>query len=66
VFTGPKIVRCKKCKRLFSDYADRCPECHTKTPRGWARAIIPLICIAIALAALAWTYHALSNRPDAM
>lgn len=63
---GPKIIRCKKCKRVFSNYADHCPECGTKTSRGWMGLIIPILCVLIALAVLVWTIYALSNRPEEM
>ena len=64
MFTQPRIIRCKKCKRVFSDYADHCPECHAKTPRGWIGVIIPLLCVVIAIAAIALTIYFLNNRPE--
>ena len=63
MYTQPRIIRCRKCKRLFSDYADHCPECETKTPRGWFSAVLPTVCVLLALAVIAWTIHFLSNRP---
>ncbi len=64
MFLRPKVIRCSHCKRLFSDMADRCPECHTKTPRGWISAVLPIVCIVIAIVILAWTIHAVMNRPE--
>ena len=63
MFTKPKIIRCKKCKRVFSDYADNCPECHAKTPRGWIGIAIPIICVVLAIAVLALTIYFLTSRP---
>ena len=64
MFSSQRIVRCKKCKRLFSNYADNCPECLTKTPRGWISLVLPIVCVVIAIVVLLWTIHALSNRPQ--
>ena len=64
MFFSAKVIRCKKCKRLFSNFADNCPECMTKTPRGWLSTVVPIVCIVIALAALWWTIHFLANRPQ--
>lgn len=64
MFTQPKIIRCKRCKRLFSNYADHCPECHAKTPRGWAGVVIPIFCVLIAIVVIAWTIFILSKRTD--
>lgn len=63
MYTHPRIIRCKKCKRLFSDYADHCPECETKTPRGWLGTMMPIVCVLLAIAAIAWTIYFLANRP---
>ena len=63
MFTQPRIIRCKKCKRLFSDYADYCPECQTKTSRGWAGIVMPIICVLIAIIVIAWTLYILSKGP---
>ena len=64
MFTQPRIIRCRKCKRLFSDYADHCPECQTKTPRGWIGAVLPVICVLVAIAVIAWTIYFMANRPE--
>jgi RNA polymerase subunit RPABC4/transcription elongation factor Spt4 len=63
MFFSAKVIRCKKCKRVFSNIADHCPECYTKTPRGWAATIVPTLCIIIAIVVIAWTLYALSHRP---
>ena len=64
MFTQPRIIRCKKCKRVFSDYADHCPECHAKTPRGWIAFIIPILCVVIAIAVIALTIYFVANWPE--
>ena len=64
MFSQPKIIRCKKCKRPFSNIADHCPECHTKTPRGWLAIIIPVVCVVAAIAVLGLTLYFLSNTPQ--
>jgi len=66
MFTQPRIIRCKKCKRPFSNHADYCPECHAKTPRGWLGVIIPVLCVVTALILIAWTIYLLTNRPPEM
>ena len=66
MFTQPRIIRCKKCKRVFSDYADHCPECHAKTPRGWIAVVIPILCVVIAIGVIALTIYFLTNRPEEM
>ena len=63
MYTQPRIIRCKKCKRLFSDYADHCPECETKTPRGWLGAVMPIVCVLLAIAVIAWTIYSLAQSP---
>jgi hypothetical protein len=63
MFTQPRMIRCKKCKRVFSDYADRCPECHAKTPRGWIGIIVPILCVMIAIGAIVLALYFLSNSP---
>lgn len=64
MFWSAKIIRCGNCKRLFSNFASYCPECQTRTPRGWAGIVVPAVCIALAIIALAWTIYMLANRPD--
>ncbi len=63
MFTQPRIIRCKSCKRLFSDYADHCPECQTKTPRGWAGVVVPIVCVLVALLVIALTIYLVSKGP---
>ena len=63
MYTQPRIIRCKKCKRLFSDYADHCPECKTKTPRGWLGTVMPIVCVLLAIAVIAWTIYSLAQSP---
>ena len=57
MFTQPRMIRCKKCKRVFSDYADHCPDCHAKSPRGWVGFIVPILSVVIAIIAIAWTLY---------
>ena len=64
MFFSQKVIRCKKCKRLFSNFADNCPECHAKTPRGWLVVVIPIVCVVIAIAVLGLTIYFLSNTPE--
>ena len=63
MFSQPSIIRCKKCKRLFSNYADHCPECQRKTPRGWAGVVIPIICVLVAIIVIALTIYMVSRVP---
>ncbi|MEO6785198.1 MAG: hypothetical protein ABI318_03605 [Chthoniobacteraceae bacterium] len=63
MFSTPKVIRCRNCKRLFSNFADECPECHTRTTRGWIGIVVPAVCVVVAIIALAWTIHMLANRP---
>lgn len=64
MFTQPRMIRCRKCKRIYSDYADHCPECYTKSPRGWVGFIVPILSVAIAIIVIAWTVYTFWNRPD--
>ena len=64
MFLQTKIIRCKKCKRPFSNHADHCPECHAKTPRGWLRIIVPVVCVVAAIVVLGLTIYFLANTPD--
>jgi len=64
MFGQQRMIRCKKCKRLFSNYADDCPECHTRTRRGWYGIIIPIVCVILAIAAIALAIHFLNHRPQ--
>ena len=48
---------------MFSDYADHCPECHAKTPRGWIGLVIPVLCVVIAIGVIALTIYFLANWP---
>ncbi len=63
MFTQPRIIRCKKCKRVFSDYADHCPECHAKTPRGWIGLVVPALCVIAAIGAIALMLYFLDRSP---
>jgi hypothetical protein len=66
MYTQPRIVRCRRCKRVFSDYADHCPDCHAKTKRGWVGLIVPILCVLIAVIVIAWTIYALTKRTDVL
>ncbi|MEO6740713.1 MAG: hypothetical protein ABIP20_10700 [Chthoniobacteraceae bacterium] len=63
MFIESRVIRCRKCKRLFSDYADACPECQTKTPRGWVGVVLPVVCVVIAIIVIAWTIYMMSKVP---
>ena len=63
MFTQPRIIRCKNCKRPFSDYADHCPECQTKTPRGWIGLVFPVVCVLVAIIVIALTLYMVSRVP---
>ena len=64
MFWSAKIIRCGKCKRLFSNMAPSCPECHARAPRGWVSAVVPAVCVVLAIILLAWTLYMLANRPQ--
>jgi len=64
MFSTVKVIRCRNCKRLFSNYAHSCPECQTRTQRGWVSVVVPAVCVVLAIIALAWTIYMLANRPQ--
>jgi uncharacterized OB-fold protein len=61
MFVRATVIRCKKCTRLFSSYADHCPECRARSPRGWVKVLAPVIAIAITLATIAWIIQVLQT-----
>ena len=50
-----QIIRCKVCKRLFSDLSDCCPDCHRRSPRGWMQLLLIVGSIIVAAIAIAVT-----------
>jgi hypothetical protein len=54
MFVRASVIRCKKCFRLFSDYANFCPECGERTKRGWITVLIPVIAMILTTAAILW------------
>jgi RNA polymerase subunit RPABC4/transcription elongation factor Spt4 len=64
MFVSPRVIRCKKCTRLFSNYADKCPDCLARSPRGWVKVLAPVIAIAVSVATIAWIIQVLqSSQP---
>jgi hypothetical protein len=59
MFSHATVIRCKSCTRLFSSYADNCPDCHARSPRGWFKFMAPILAVMIALAAIFWIVQAL-------
>jgi predicted amidophosphoribosyltransferase len=55
------VIRCKKCTRLFSSYADNCPDCLARSPRGWVKLLAPILAIAVALATILWIIQVLQT-----
>jgi hypothetical protein len=61
MFVRATVIRCKKCTRLFSDYADFCPECGERTKRGWIAFLLPVIAIGVTLATILWVLSLLNT-----
>ena len=59
MFVRASVIRCKKCTRLFSDYADNCPDCLARTPRGWIKVFAPVVAIIITMVVLIWAFQVL-------
>jgi RNA polymerase subunit RPABC4/transcription elongation factor Spt4 len=56
------MIRCKRCNRIFSNYADHCPDCHRRSKRGWVKFIVPILSVAIAVGAIVLTLLAVKAR----
>jgi uncharacterized paraquat-inducible protein A len=56
-----KLIRCKSCHRIFPEDAGKCPDCHRKSPRARVYFFTKVLCVLIAIAALALTIYFLGQ-----
>ena len=66
MFYRAAMIRCRHCKRLFSSYADHCPDCYAKSPRGLVRITVIVMSSTIAVAALVLTVIMLVTRAQTL
>ena len=49
MFVRSSVIRSKHCTRLFSSYADNCPDCLARSPRGWTKLSLQVFAVCFAI-----------------
>lgn len=58
------LTRCRKCRRPFASTADKCPDCHSLSPRGTRRIILKCSSVIVAVVSLATAFVFLLRSPQ--